>query len=47
MEYIKGKYYIDGDTIYLMNREGMEDGEGVTLQYLPSELIGHYFSVVE
>lgn len=47
MEYIKGKYYIDGDTIYLMNREGMEDGEGVTLQYLPSELVGQYFILAE
>lgn len=46
MEYIKGKYYAQDGTIYLMNREGMADGEGVTLAYLPSELIGIYFEVV-
>ena len=46
MEYIKGKYYAQDGTIYLMNRAGMNDGEGVTLAYLPSELIGIYFEVV-
>ena len=46
MEYIKGKYYTQDGTIYLMNREGMNYGEGVTLAYLPSELIGIYFEVV-
>ena len=46
MEYIKGKYYTQDGTIYLMNREGMADGESVTLAYLPSELIGIYFEVV-
>lgn len=46
MEYIKGKYYIEGDTTYLMNREGMQDGETVVLQYLPSELVGQYFTEV-
>lgn len=46
MEYIKGKYYIEDGTIYLMNRQGMADGESVTLQYLPSELVGQYFAVV-
>ena len=46
MEYIKGKYYTQDGTIYLMNREGMNYGEGVTLAYLPSELVGIYFEVV-
>ncbi len=46
MEYVKGKYYIEGDTIYLMNRQGMADGESVVLQYLPSELVGQYFTEV-
>ena len=46
MEYIKGKYYTQDGTIYLMNRAGMNDGEGVTLAYLPSDLIGIYFEVV-
>lgn len=47
MEYVKGKYYIENGTIYLMNRAGMQDGESVTLQYLPSQLVGQYFEKVE
>lgn len=47
MEYVKGKYYIEDDVVYLMNREGMEDGESIVLQYMPSQLVGHYFEVVE
>lgn len=47
MEYIKGKYYISDGIIYLMNREGMNDGEGVTLYYLPSDLVGQYFEISE
>lgn len=47
MEYIKGKYYIEDGVIYLMNRDGMEDGESISLTYKPSQLIGHYFKVVE
>lgn len=47
MEYVKGKYYIEGETIYLMNREGMIEGETITLQYLPSQLVEQYFAVVE
>lgn len=46
MEYIKGKYYLEGDKKYLMNRAGMEIGEGVILQYLPSQLVGLYFEEV-
>lgn len=46
MGYIKGKYYIEGETIYLMNREGMADGESVVLHYLPSQLVGQYFEAV-
>ena len=47
MEYVKGKYYLEGDTLYLMNRQGMEDGEAVSLAYKPSQLVGQYFEVVE
>lgn len=47
MEYVKGLYYIENNVIYLMNRQGMQDGESVVLQYMPSELVGHYFEVVE
>lgn len=47
MEYTKGKYYIENDVIYLMNREGMSDGESVVLQFLPSALVGQYFEIVQ
>lgn len=47
MEYIKGKYYIENESIYLMNRQGMEDGESVTIYYLPSQLVGQYFEIIK
>lgn len=47
MEYTKGKYYIENDVIYLMNREGMVDGESIVLHFTPSQLVGQYFEVVE
>lgn len=47
MEYVKGKYYIEDEVVYLMNRESMVDGETITLAYLPSELVGQYFEIVE
>ena len=47
MEYIKGKYYAENESIYLMNRQGMADGETITLHYLTSQLVGQYFEVVE
>lgn len=46
MEYIKGLYYIEDGVIYLMNREGMAEGKIITLYYLPSQLVGQYFEVV-
>lgn len=46
MEYVKGKYYIEDGKIYLMNREDMEDGESIVLQFLPSSLLGQYFELV-
>lgn len=46
MEYEYGKYYIEEDIIYLCEREGEVAGGKVTLQYLPSELVGQYFRVV-
>ena len=45
MEYIKGKYYAENESIYLMNRQGMAEGESVTLYYLPSQLVGQYFEI--
>ena len=47
MVYICGKYYKEDDTLYLMKRDGMEDGEEITLYYKPSALVGHYFEVVQ
>ena len=47
MEYTKGKYYSEDGTIYLMNREGMADGETIVLHFLPSQLVGQYFEVIE
>ena len=46
MEYTKGLYYIEEGIIYLMNRKGMADGEKITLQYMPSELVNQYFALV-
>lgn len=47
MEYVKGLYYIENGVIYLMNRQGMAEGESIVLDYLPSQLIGLYFEKVE
>lgn len=44
MEYEYGKYYIEGETVYLMNRE-VPNGK-IKLDYLPSQLVGHYFEIV-
>lgn len=46
MEYVKGKYYKEGEVLYLMNRDGMEDGDKVSLTYKPSQLVDHYFKIV-
>lgn len=45
MEYTYGKYYVDPEDgkIYLCKRTGEADGGTVTLQFLPHELVGHYF----
>ena len=45
-EYVRGKYYLEGDTVYLMNRQGMGDGETVILYFAPSVLVGQYFEIV-
>lgn len=47
-----GKYYVEDEVIYICKRGGVENpeeiyGQKVTLQYLPSALIGQYFEVVE
>lgn len=45
-EYEWGKYYLEGSTKYLCNRQGGKLGDKYTLAYKPSALIGHYFAVV-
>ena len=46
MEYEYGKYYIDGETVYICQRTGEAAGGKITLYYLPSQLVGQYFEVV-
>lgn len=47
MEYVYGKYYLDPNgNIYLCERTGEAEGGTVVLQYLPSALVGHYFTEV-
>ena len=47
MEYVYGKYYIEGKTIYLCKRTGEAEGGTIVLQFLPSQLIGQYFEAVK
>ena len=47
MEYECGKYYSEGGKAYLMDRQGMDEGDKVTLYFPPSALIGQYFVLVE
>ena len=46
MEYEYGKYYVEGETIYICQRTGEAVGGKITLYYLPSQLVGQYFEVV-
>ena len=48
MEYVYGLYYSDPEDnkVYLCTRTGEAPGGTVVLQYLPHELIGHYFTEV-
>ena len=47
MEYVYGKYYIEGKTVYICKRTGEAEGGTIVLQFLPSALVGQYFEVVE
>ncbi len=49
MEYEYGLYYRDGEDgkLYLCEREGAAAGDKITLQFLPHELVGQYFTLVE
>lgn len=42
MQYYNGKYYSEEDVIYLCTRDS-----GIALAYMPSQLVGQYFEVVE
>lgn len=48
MEYEYGLYYLDPEDgkIYLCERTGEASGGKITLQYLPHELIGNYFTEI-
>ena len=46
MEYVYGKYYIEGETVYICKRTGEAEGATIVLQFLPSQLVGQYFEVV-
>lgn len=45
-EYVRGKYYLEGDTVYLMIWPGIQEGETLTLYFPPSKLEA-YFQVAE
>ena len=45
MEYVYGKYYIEGETIYICKRIGEAEGGTIVLQFLPSQLVGQYFEI--
>ena len=46
MEYERGKYYLEGDTVYHMIWPGIEEGKTVVLYFPPSKL-GGYFEATE
>ena len=48
MEYVYGLYYRDGEDgkLYLCQRTGEAAGGTVVLQYMPHELVGHYFAEI-
>ena len=47
MEYVYGRYYIEGEKVYICKRTGEAEGGTIVLQFLPSQLVGQYFEVVE
>ena len=46
MEYTRGKYYSYAEKTYLMNRQGMADGDSIILYFAPNALVGQYFEEV-
>lgn len=49
LEYVYGLYYLDPEdnNIYLCERQGAVIGDKIQLYYLPHQLVGHYFTLVE
>ena len=49
MEYTYGLYYLDPEDgkLYQCSRIGETEGGKITLQYLPHELVGQYFTEVQ
>lgn len=48
MTYYKDKYHKEKENIYLCTRDSdSEPGSGIVLNYLPSQLVDIYFSLVE
>lgn len=49
LEYVYGLYYLDPEdnNIYLCERQGAVVGGKIQLYYLPHQLVGHYFTLVE
>lgn len=49
MEYVYGKYYYDpaDEKLYLCTRQGEAEGGTIVLNYLPHELVGQYFTLVD
>lgn len=49
MEYEYGRYYLDptDEKVYLCERTGEAAGGKITLQFLPHELVGQYFTLAE
>lgn len=52
MVYTYGLYYLENDILYQCERGGVPDpesmyGQEISLTYKPSQLVGHYFKVVE
>ena len=45
MQYVYGKYYIEGKTVYICKRTGEAEGGTIVLQFLPSQLVGQYFEI--
>lgn len=46
-EYEWGFYYVENGALYLCDRQGGKEGEKYVLNYKPSQLVGHYFSLAE